>query len=103
MSTMVKVANVSDVPPGSSKLVEANGQAIALFNVEGTYYAIDDACPHADGPLSEGDLDGYIVTCPWHGAQFDVTNGKVLCAPARVDVRSYPVTLDRDAVLIEVD
>lgn len=103
MSTAVKVATTSELPPGSSKLVEANGQPVALFNVDGDYFAIDDACPHADGPLNEGELDGNIVTCPWHGAQFDVTTGKVLCAPARSDVKSYPVTVDGDDVLVEVD
>lgn len=103
MSTAVKVASTSELPPGSSKLVEANGQAVALFNVDGKYYAIDDACPHAGAPLSDGDIDGKVVTCPWHGAQFDVTTGKVLCAPARNDVESYPVTVDGDDVLVEVD
>lgn len=103
MSTAVKVGKESELPPGSSKLVEANGQTIALFNVDGKDYAIDDACPHAGGPLNEGDLDGNVVTCPWHGAQFDVTNGKVLCAPARSDVASYPVTVDGDDFLVEVD
>lgn len=103
MSTAVKVARTSELPPGSSKLVEANGQAVALFNVDGKYYAIDDACPHAGGPLNEGDVEGNVVTCPWHGAQFDVTNGKVLCAPARSGVQSYPVTIAGDDLLIEVD
>lgn len=103
MSTAVKVANTSELPPGSGKLVEANGQAVALFNVDGKYFAIDDACPHADGPLNEGALDGNVVTCPWHGAQFDVTTGKVLCAPARSDVKSYPVTVDGEDLFVEVD
>lgn len=103
MSTAVKVASASELPRGSSKLVEANGQAVALFNVDGEYFAIDDACPHAGGPLNEGDLDGNVVTCPWHGAQFDVTTGKVLCAPARSDVASYPVTVVGDDVLVELD
>lgn len=103
MSTAVKVASASELPRGSSKLVEANGQAVALFNVDGEYFAIDDACPHAGGPLNEGDLDGNVVTCPWHGAQFDVTTGKVLCAPARSDVAYYPVTVVGDDVLVELD
>jgi nitrite reductase/ring-hydroxylating ferredoxin subunit len=77
----VKVAKTDEVAPGQGKLVEVNGKKIALFNVEGSFYAIDDACSHLGGPLAEGFLDGNEVTCPWHGARFDITTGEVLRPP----------------------
>ena len=76
MATFVKVGEVADVPPGSGKCVEVNGRQIALFNVGGTFHAIDNTCLHRGGPLAEGELDGTVVTCPWHGWQYDVTTGQ---------------------------
>ncbi len=73
----VTVARVSDVPPGTGRTVEVHGTWIALFNVNGTFYAIDNACPHAGGPLGEGTLrENGVVECPWHGWRFDVTTGQ---------------------------
>lgn len=76
MSDFVKVASVGDVPSGSGKVVEVGGKPVALFNVGGRFYAIDNVCAHMEGPLGEGSLDGAVVTCPWHGWEFDVTTGK---------------------------
>ena len=70
-----KVAKKSEVPADSGKLVQVNGKDIALFNVNGNVCAVYAICPHQGGPLNEGGVDGTIVTCPWHGWQFDVTNG----------------------------
>src|SRR6266576_3100543 len=75
MANFVKVAAIGDVPPGTGKCVEAGGKQIALFNVGGAFHAIDNTCLHRGGPLGEGELDGMIVTCPWHGWQYDVTTG----------------------------
>lgn len=75
MSEFVTVARVSEVPPGTGRTVEVNGIRIALFNVDGTYYALDNTCPHAGGPLGEGKLKEGIVECPWHGWRFDVRTG----------------------------
>ena len=72
MSRSVKIAETSDLSPGECKSVEVESQTIALFNVGGTFYAIDGICTHMGGPLGEGTLDGEIVTCPWHGAEFNV-------------------------------
>jgi len=91
MGKLVKVGSVKDIPPGFGKLVEAEGKRIAVFNVGGTFYAIDDTCPHQGGPLSEGELEGEVVTCPWHGSTFNVTTGAVLTPPARAGVSRYPV------------
>jgi nitrite reductase (NADH) small subunit len=73
-------------------VVTAEGKTLALFNVDGAYYAIDDACPDRGGPLSEGDLDGPVVSCPWHGWAWDVTTGANVNNPA-VRIGCYPVIL----------
>jgi len=78
MPEFVKVATTDEVSPGQARLVEAGGKEIALFNVAGSLHAIDNNCTHVGGPLCEGELNGTEVTCPWHGATFDVTSGQVL-------------------------
>jgi nitrite reductase/ring-hydroxylating ferredoxin subunit len=75
MANFVKVAQTDEIPAGQGKCVEVNGQRIAIFNVDGTFYAIDDVCQHQGGPLGEGEVDGKIVTCPRHGWEYDVTTG----------------------------
>ncbi len=98
----VKVTQASRVGPGTGVVVDAAGQAIALFNVGGTFHAIANACTHRGGPLGEGRLDGTIVTCPWHGSQFDVTSGQVRKGPAQQPVVSYPVRVQGDDVLVSL-
>ncbi len=98
-----KIAKTSDLAPGSGKVVEADGETIALFNVEGTFYAMGNTCPHRGGPLGEGSLEGNTVTCPWHGAQFNVKTGEVLRPPAATGVKSYPARVEGEDVLIEFD
>lgn len=101
MANFVKVAEVGDVPPGTGKCIEADGKQIALFNVGGTFHAIDNTCLHRGGPLGEGELEGNIVTCPWHGWQYDVTTG----ANAMDDtqrVPRYEVKIDGTSVLVGV-
>jgi nitrite reductase (NADH) small subunit len=93
MPEFVRVAGTDDVKPGSGMVAEVNGKTIALFNVEGMYHAIDNTCVHRGGPLGEGDLEGEVVTCPWHGWQFNVATGAcVNNASARVS--SYQVQID---------
>jgi nitrite reductase/ring-hydroxylating ferredoxin subunit len=94
MSEHIRIASGTEIPPGSGRLVEANGRRIAVFNDGGRFHAIDDACSHQGGPLSEGTLDGTVVTCPWHGARFDVTTGAVLGPPARRAVATRRSPLD---------
>jgi nitrite reductase/ring-hydroxylating ferredoxin subunit len=103
MTQTIKVAHVTDLSPGSGTTVDAEGQPIALFNVHGTFCAIDDTCPHRGGPLGEGELHGAIVTCPWHGATFDVETGAVTGPPARASVRSFRVRVEGNDVLVELD
>lgn len=76
MTDFVTVATVDEIPPGTGRTVDVNGIWIALFNIEGTFYAIDNTCPHAGGPLGEGKFREGVVECPWHGWRFDVATGE---------------------------
>ena len=96
-----KVATVAEVPPGRAKQVTLNSKTIALFNVGGQLYAMDDTCCHRGAPLWEGELAGTVVTCPWHGAQFDVTSGKHLTPPAPRDNASYKVQVVGDEIQVD--
>ena len=102
MAGFVKVAKTEDLAPGQGKMVEAGGKKIALFNVDGDYCAISDTCTHHGGPLSEGELDGKEVTCPWHGAVFDVTTGEVLGPPAMEGVACYKIRVSGKDIEIEI-
>ena len=89
MAGFVKIAKSDEIQSGQGKMIEVDGKKIALFNVDGAFHAIDDTCAHRGGPLSEGDLDGNQVTCPWHGGVFDVTTGEVLavqCPPRNLSI-----------------
>ena len=97
-----KVATIKEIPSGQAKKVTAGSRQIALFNVEGTFYAIDDTCTHRGGPLSEGELEGKEITCPWHGARFDVSTGTHLSPPAPGDVASYKVQVVGEDVQVDV-
>lgn len=102
MGTYTKVAKTTDLQSGQGTLIEAGGRRVALFNVGGTFHAIDDTCTHRGGPLSEGNLAGNEVTCPWHGAVFDVTTGDVVSPPAQRGVASFPVRVQGDDVEVEI-
>lgn len=98
------VGSVSDVPEGTVRVVEcAGGRSLALANVEGELYAIDNVCTHDAGPLGEGELFQGRVICPRHGAAFDPKSGKVHTLPAVRDVAAFEVTLEGDDVYIECD
>jgi nitrite reductase/ring-hydroxylating ferredoxin subunit len=102
MANLIEVAKTDEIKAGEGKLIEVEGHEIALFNCEGSYYAIDNQCTHVGGPLCEGDLEGDTVICPWHGAEFDVKTGNVLGPPAEESVKSYRVQVDGDSIKIEV-
>lgn len=87
----VQVVEASEVEPGRRILIEVDELPIAIFNVDGKYYAIGDVCTHDDGPLGDGELDGYQIICPRHGARFDIRSGKALSLPAFIDTPWYPV------------
>jgi nitrite reductase/ring-hydroxylating ferredoxin subunit len=96
------VTPLAALPQGTGRVFEVAGQKLALFNVDGRIFAIDDRCPHEGASLAEGSVDGTTIVCPWHGAEFDLTCGKVLCPPAIEDVKSYPVFVTGDAVEVEI-
>jgi len=99
MATFVRVAGTTEIAAGQGKTIEVNGKRIALFNVDGTFFAVDDECKHKGGPLGEGELDGCIVACPWHGWTYDVTTGVSPDDPDTV-IGRYDVKVERDDVLV---
>jgi len=103
MSEFVKVATRSEMPPGGKQLAEVDGRAIAVFNVNGQFYAIDDVCTHDGGPLAEGELKGNEIQCPRHGARFDVRTGRALCLPAFAPVTTHTVEVRGDDVFVALN
>lgn len=93
MGEFVRVASMDDIKPGSGMVAETHGKALALFNVDGTIYAIDNTCVHRGGPLGEGDLEGEVVSCPWHGWQFNVKTGGCVNNPA-AKIETYQVKVE---------
>ena len=96
----LKIARRGELVPGKMKRVDLNGRRILLANVDGQYYATDDTCTHEDASLSTGFLKGEIVKCPLHGSRFNLGTGQVLDDPAEQNLRTYPVRLDGDDILI---
>lgn len=97
----VKTIKSSELPEGKMKQVSVKGKVLMLVNLDGKFYACDNACTHVGGPLSQGKLDGKEVICPWHASRFDVTTGKCKGGPAVKDINSYKVR-EKDG-FVEVD
>lgn len=93
MAELTRIAGTANIKPGTGAAIEAGEKSLAVFNVEGTYYAIDNECVHRGGPLGDGELEGTTVTCPWHGWTYDVTTGKCINNPSAC-VKSYPVHIE---------
>lgn len=102
MAEFTTVATADEIKPGERLIVELGRHWVAIFNVDGSYYAIEDLCPHDEGPVAEGKLDGCVIECPRHGATFDIRTGKVLSPPALVDVPHYQVRVEGNDVQIAV-
>jgi nitrite reductase/ring-hydroxylating ferredoxin subunit len=102
MTQFIKVTTTDELEDQQAKLVEVEGQKIALFRLDGAFYALSDTCTHRGGPLSEGTVEGAEVTCPFHGAKFDIRTGAVLGPPAQQGVKSYPVRITGADIEIEV-
>jgi len=98
----VVVAKKDEVLPGTARMVEVAGHALAICNTGSGVYTIDNKCTHDNGPLGQGQLEGHVIVCPRHGARFDVTNGRVLALPAVRPVKSWPTRLTDDAIEVEV-
>ena len=101
MAQQIRIASTSEVPSGTGKEIAAAGRIIALYNVDGRFFALDGICPHAGGPLGAGQLCGTMVTCPWHGWQFDVATGRHGLNPSLVHTR-FPVTVQGEDVFVEL-
>src|SRR5438094_10279240 len=102
MGQLTRVASIRDVASGQGIAVEAEGQRIAIFNVNGEFHAIGDTCTHRGGPLSQGKVEGSTVTCPWHGATFDIRTGNVLSPPAPAGVSSFKVLVEDGQIKLEI-
>ncbi len=102
MSDFVKVAKSDEVQPGQAVLVNIQGKRIAVFNLDGEFFALDNTCTHRGGPLAEGTIAGYEVICPWHGATYDIRTGEVLAPPALRGVARYGVRVTGTDIEVEV-
>jgi nitrite reductase/ring-hydroxylating ferredoxin subunit len=103
MAKYTKALNKSDLVSGAKKTVNVAGKQLMIANIDGEFFAIDDACTHKGCSLGkEGMLNGSVVTCGCHGGQFDVTNGKVVAAPPSTDEAFYPVRVEGDDVMVLV-
>jgi nitrite reductase/ring-hydroxylating ferredoxin subunit len=97
----LRAAKKDEVPPGSIREFQLDGKTVAVANVDGKLFAINNTCLHRGGPLGQGELEGKTVTCPWHGWQYDVTSGKVTLNPA-VGVETYPVEFRGEDIFVDV-
>ena len=98
----VKVGKTSEVPAGTAKVYEVGDRAIAVCNVDGDLFAIDDVCTHDEASLEQGYLEGCEIECPRHGARFDVTTGRATALPAVVPVDTFPVRVEGDDIELDV-
>lgn len=97
----LRATKIGEVPPGMIRELQLDGKVVAIANVGGKLYAIDNVCLHRGGPIGQGELNGQVATCPWHGWQCDVTTGKLTANPA-VGVQTYAVEVRGDDVYVDV-
>lgn len=96
-----RVAQITEIPVGEGREFVVGDQIVALFNLDGTFHALDGICPHAGGPLARGKLTNGIVTCPWHGWQFDVTTGRH-CLNSHLKQNRFTVEIEGDEIWVEI-
>jgi 3-phenylpropionate/trans-cinnamate dioxygenase ferredoxin component len=101
MPNFVKVASVSQVTPGTGIVASADGKEVAVFNVDGEFYVIDNVCKHRGGPLGEGELEGETVTCPWHAWQYNVKTGTCLTKDG-IKMDTYEVRVEDDDIKVAI-
>jgi 3-phenylpropionate/trans-cinnamate dioxygenase ferredoxin subunit len=99
---IVELAKTTDIPAGKMKIVTSGKNEILISNIDGKYFAIGGKCTHASGNLAQGILSGSTVTCPRHGSQFDVTTGKVVGGPARIDEPVYQLLIEGNVIKINI-
>ena len=98
----LEIAPASELPSGERLFVDIGDNPIVIFNVAGQLFAIGDVCTHDNGPLGDGDLEGFNVVCPRHGAEFDVRDGRAVQMPAVVDIPAYPVKVEDGMILVGI-
>ncbi len=103
MSDWVDVAPISELPPGSHRVADVDGAQIAVFNLDGAYYAVEDVCTHDGGTLTGGAVEGDQVVCPRHGARFSIKTGAVLAPPAYEPIHTFPVRVQDGCVQVRDD
>jgi len=103
MAEWINVAAQEELPAGKRKVIETDAGLIAVFNLDGEYYAIEDRCSHDGGELASGSCDGDEIICPRHGARFCIRNGKSLTPPAYEDIESFPVRISNGRVHVDID
>ncbi|HXE74691.1 MAG TPA: nitrite reductase (NAD(P)H) small subunit [Candidatus Xenobia bacterium] len=100
MAEWVKVAEAGDIPPSRGKRIEIGGVAVAVFNLDGEFYALEDTCPRDDGSLSQGDLFGDLVQCPIEACKYELATGKCITFDARV--QAFPLRLEGSKLFIQL-
>ncbi|MEN8106553.1 MAG: non-heme iron oxygenase ferredoxin subunit [Pseudomonadota bacterium] len=101
MSEWIDVALIDEIEEGGVKLVDVGGAEVAVFNIEGNFYALADVCTHDGGTLADGTVEGHEIECPRHGARFDIRTGKVTAPPAYEDISTFPVRTDNGRVQVK--
>ena len=101
MAKFVKVGAVADVPPGERLFYDFEEESVIVLNVDGEFYCIADLCSHDDGPLEDGELDGFSIECPRHGACFDIRTGAVLSLPATSPIPHFAVKIENGSIFVE--
>ena len=100
MSEWIDVAGASEIPPGTWRTVDIDGTDVAVFNLDGAWYAIEDVCTHDGGILTGGEVEDDVIVCPRHGARFSIRTGEVLAPPAYEDVPTFPVRVEAGIVQV---
>ncbi|MCC6889848.1 MAG: non-heme iron oxygenase ferredoxin subunit [Hyphomicrobiales bacterium] len=97
------LCNADEIAPGTALKVEAGGLTLAVFNVDGEYYVMDDLCSHGPGSLADGYIDGHVVECNFHNGQFDIKTGAVMAPPCMIPMKTYKTTVENGRVIIETE
>ncbi len=103
MSDWIKVAPCAELVPGAWRVLDVDGAQVAVVNVDGEFFAIEDVCTHDGGELTGGTLCGFEIECPRHGARFDLRTGAALCAPAYEPTAVFPIRIEDGAVFVRDD